>query len=487
MNFVDWYQVKDNSDILIVDKEIKKIEQYENQKFDYIYLDGTLENAEQIIKSENPNVDLIIFFKGLLKEDGTLFIAVDNKWGVKYLIGNKSEHCNNIYDSLKNEFNNGKLFSKNELEKIIEKSGFINKKYYYPLPNYKIPNVIFTDEFLPDKSNSKLNYNVIYDENSLILQDEINLLKIFIEENKFTKFTNSYIIELSNKEIDEDVKYYSFNNMRKEDYSLILKMKNEYVEKYPRTEKAMQHIKNINKNSQKLKELGFNIAEENESENIVKSRFIDLESLDKQIVSAIDSMEISKAYKLIDNWYEYISKRLKANEEGIVKEGFIDLVFENTFYDNQKEEYIFFDQEWYKEDIPIKFILFRAIKNLYQYNPRIETELPQKQILERFELVECSEKFSQKEEEFQKEIIDEEKQKFYAKQYDYKITSEEVQKIIKDVKKLDKDNVELIGEIKRLDERVREQDNIIIKQQNEIVNLNKTMFQKIKEKILKNN
>ena len=484
-NFTDWYKIENNASVLVIDKEVKDLEQYKNNKYQYIYLNGTLENAKQIMQTENSYIDLIKFFKELLTDDGSLFLAVDNKWGVKYISGNKSEHCNNIYDSLRNEFKTGKLFSKNELDKIVEETGFLYKKYYYPLPNYQKPNVIFTDKFLPDKNNSKLNYNVIYDENSLVLQDEVILLKIFIEEGKFTKFTNSYIIELSNKEIKDDVKYYSFNNMRKDKYSLILRMKDEYVEKTPKNKEALQHIKNINKNSKKLKDLGFNIAEEDTMENMVKSKFINLELLDKQIVRAIENKQNDLVYQLIDDWYEYISKKLQTSNNGIVKDGFIDLVFENTFYNPIDKNYIFFDQEWYQENVPIKFILYRAINNLYEHNPRIKEKLSKQVLIEKYGLNENIDEFIEREKKLQDEIIDKEKQQYYSKQYEYKITSEEIQKIIKDVKKLDKDNVELIGEIKRLEEKTKKQDEKIERQKNIIKNLNKTTVEKIKEKFFR--
>ena len=449
-NFTNWYEIKNNSNVLIIDKVIDNIEEYKNKKYDYIYLNGTLENAKQIMNSENSEIDLINFFKSLLQEDGKLFIAVDNKLGVRYLSGNKSEHCNNIYDSLKNDFCNGKLFSKTELDKIIEKIGFKYNRYYYPLPNYKNINIIFTDEMLPSKNDSKINYNVVYDEGSLVVKDEISILKTFIEEEQFVKFTNSYIIELSNSEIDKKVKYYSFNNMRKDKYSLILKMKDDYVEKYPKTDEAILHIRNIKNNSKKLKELGFNVAEEINEEDIIKSRFINMQTLDKQIVNSIEQGQEDIAYGLIDNWYKYIIEKLKINEDEIVEDGFIDMTFENTFFDSENNEYILFDQEWYEKNIPIKFIIMRAIKNLYEYNPNIEKRIPIKILLEKYNLLEYVEEFNKREKVFQEDVRDKEKENFYAKQYDYKITSEEIKKIIQDIKKLDKDNVELIEEIKRL-------------------------------------
>lgn len=458
-NFTDWYEVNNDSNVIVVDKMIENIENYKNKKYDYIYLNGTLENANQIIHSKNPEKDLINFFKDLLNKNGKLFIAVDNKLGVKYLAGDKSEHCNNIYDSLKNEFSNGKLFSKTELDNIIEETEFTYKRYYYPLPNYENISAIYTDEMLPSKNDSKINYNIVYDKGSLIVKDEISLLKTFIQEGQFVNFTNSYIIELSNNEINKDIRYYGFNNMRKEKYSLILKMKDDYVIKYPKTEEAIQHIRKIKSNSMKLKDLGFNIAEELTEEDIVKSRFINVESLDKQIVNAMEQEKYDKAYELIDNWYKYLNKKLEINQEGIVKDGFIDLTFENTFYDSKNNEYIFFDQEWYEENVPIKIILIRAIKNLYAYNPNIEKKISIKDVFEKYALNEYMDEFIQREKKLQEDVIDIEKKEFYGKQYDYRITSEEIKKIIEDIKRLDRDNVELIKEIKRLENSMQKKEN----------------------------
>lgn len=476
MNFTDWYEIEENAKVLKVDKNIENLDSYNDEKFDYIFLDGCLENANKIIKSEEPYIDFLKFFKEKLNQNGTLLIAVDNAFGVKYMVGNKSEHCNKIYDSLKKEFKQGELFTKKELDKLIENLDFKYNRYYYPLPDYKQPNAIFTDEYLPDENNSKINYNIIYNENSLIVQDELNLLKILIQENKFIEFTNSYIIELSNKEIDKKTKYYSFNNMRKDKYALILKMNDNYVTKKPANNEAIEHIKNIDKNVLKLKELGFNIAEEKSDGNQIKSEFIKLELLDKHIIKLIDLNEKEKVYHLIDDWYKYISDKLNVNEQGIIKDGFIDLVFENTFYDEEKKEYIFFDQEWYKENIQIKFILYRAISNLYAHNPNIETKILKTEIFERYDINESD--FKGQEEEFQKEVIDEEKREFYSKQYKYKISSEELLQIIKDVKKLDVDNVELLKAIKDLNEEIKKRDKTI----EEL--LNKSITYKIK-KIIK--
>lgn len=471
MNFTKWYEAKENSKILILEKEELNFEKYKNQKYDYIYLNGTIEYM---------SIDQIKLVKQLLNDEGTLFIAVDNKIGVKYIVGDKSKHCNKIYDSLKGNFEKGKLYTKNELDKIIQELGFKYYRYYYPLPNYERPSMIFTDKYLPNKNSSKINYNVIYDEESLIVQDEINLLKVFTEENKFTEFTNSYIIELSNTPIDENVKYYSFNNMRKDKYSLILKMKDTYVEKIAENKEAIEHINNINRNSKLLKQLGFNVAEEDE-EGIVKSKLIKLKQLDEYIINLLEENKINEVYEIIDDWYRNIQEKLKPDEKGFIENGFIDMVFENIFYNEQEKTYILFDQEWYKENIPIKFIIYRSINNLYAHNPKIESIIPQNEMLKHYNIK--KDEYKKQEEQIQNEVIDTKKQEFYSKQYNFMINSEELKQIIQDVKKLNKDNIELLEGVKELREKIKHKDEIITQQKQLLEEpLKNKIIRKIKEK-----
>ena len=42
-----------------------------------------------------------------------------------------------------------------------------------------------------------------------------------------------------------------------------------------------------------------------------------------------------------------------------IKDGLWDLTFQNTFYKDKK--YFFYDQEWYEENIPVEYIMYRTI------------------------------------------------------------------------------------------------------------------------------
>lgn len=88
-----------------------------------------------------------------------------------------------------------------------------------------------------------------------------------------------------------------------------------------------------------------------------------------------------------------------------VKNGYIDLSFENIFCE---DEYLFYDQEWYFENIPLEFILYRAINNLYTYNgSKIEKKLKKEDMLKKFNLEDFTLYFEQLEKHIQKEILNE--------------------------------------------------------------------------------
>ena len=100
----------------------------------------------------------------------------------------------------------------------------------------------------------------------------------------------------------------------------------------------------------------------------------------------VDFTNIEHTYEMIDNWYKFIQEKLHPDNRGIVKDGFLDLVFENTFYNKETNQYIFFDQEWYEKNVPIKYILYRAISNFYEHNLRINEKLKQEELYKKYNI-----------------------------------------------------------------------------------------------------
>lgn len=194
---------KENLELIIGNFNDIKFE----KKFDYITLIGVLEYAPLYTNSNNPFEDFLKTIKSLLKDDGKLLIAIENQFGMKYFSGVEEDHTNKIYDGITGYENKKgiRTFGKNELKEILQKSGYTYTKFYYPMPDYKLPNIIFSDEYLPNEENIK-NYNpYLSNEGSEAQYDEKEAYKDIIKNKQFDFFANSFFIEASQKEINTKV------------------------------------------------------------------------------------------------------------------------------------------------------------------------------------------------------------------------------------------------------------------------------------------
>ena len=87
----------------------------------------------------------------MLKPNGKLLIAIENKYGLKYWCGAREDHTAIPFDGL-NQYilsKTAQTFSRQELADLVKNAGFENSFFYYPLPDYKFPQVIYSDEYLP--------------------------------------------------------------------------------------------------------------------------------------------------------------------------------------------------------------------------------------------------------------------------------------------------------------------------------------------------
>lgn len=178
-----------------------------NKKFDYITLIGVLEYAPLYTGTDNPFEDFLKQIKKLLKDDGKLLIAIENQFGMKYFSGAPEDHTGKIFDGIIGYENKNRIrtFGKQELTSLLSKTGFKNTKFYYPLPDYKLPNIIFSDDYLPNKETIKEYTPYLSGKNLTVEYDEKEAYLDIIKNNMFDFFANSFFIEASEKEIETQV------------------------------------------------------------------------------------------------------------------------------------------------------------------------------------------------------------------------------------------------------------------------------------------
>ena len=121
------------------------------KEYDLVTLIGVLEYAPTFYKNCKSAEDACLsMLKGAfsaVKSDGFLILAIENKLGLKYWSGCREDHTGKFFDSVQDypSKNTPVTFSKKELTTLLKEAGFKFIEYYYPFPDYKLPNVIVRD------------------------------------------------------------------------------------------------------------------------------------------------------------------------------------------------------------------------------------------------------------------------------------------------------------------------------------------------------
>jgi len=166
-----------------------------DEKFDYVTLIGVLEYAIYYISSGSPFVDLLKKAKSYLKPGGKLFVAIENKFGIKYWSGASEDHTGHPFDGINgyDGVDRVRTFSKPGLEEVLKEAGFKNLEFYYPLPDYKLPLEIYSDRWLPGHYPVSGN-TPNYDRDRLILFNEEKAMNELIQDGQFEYFANSFLV-----------------------------------------------------------------------------------------------------------------------------------------------------------------------------------------------------------------------------------------------------------------------------------------------------
>lgn len=426
-NIISWYPIENTDKVLQVGansqilNELKSksntvtlvdsIRESENLKYDYIVILDNIENIEQSIELAAKR----------LTEKGKILLLMKNKFGMKYFSGEK---YNDLTPFSSLVTSNDNIFSCSKIKDILNNLN-LKYKFYYPLPDYDITNVIYTDEFMPSNDSIDARVLTFCDEDELILFSQRDAYKQIIKQDKnmFSFFANSYFIEISNKENFENIRYVSYGVTRKKEYRIKTVIEKEFAYKSANCKEAEKHILNIAKNIEILNNSGIDCLDKCENNTIISKYLENAKSYDQILIEEYDkngldsTIEKIKEFKIkiidklqskIDNEYETvfekynvnISQELK-NKLTFTKNGIIDLIFQNCLV---KDDVIYsYDQEWYEENVPLEFILYRAIFYF--------TELKKKQninvIYDKLKLTEYLEIFEELENKIQKNIVDE--------------------------------------------------------------------------------
>ena len=144
-------RTRDLENVLVISE---KFDDFKTElKFDYITLIGVLEYSNLYSLAENPHQEVLRRCFELLKPDGNLIIAIENKLGLKYFAGANEDHVGIPMFGLENRYTSKSVrtFGKYELKKLLFAAGFEESIFSVPLPDYKLTTSVISERGLGDK------------------------------------------------------------------------------------------------------------------------------------------------------------------------------------------------------------------------------------------------------------------------------------------------------------------------------------------------
>ena len=417
-NIIKWYPINDDDEILEIDCDKAIVDYLKNNskmltssKIDNLNnIDSKFDKVVIIGKSSLKIFDNLETVKRLLKDDKSkLLMAFPNKYGMKYFAGDGFEEEETSYTSITSQESG--LLSYFSVKEKLDEAG-LKYKFYYPMPDYKLTNVIYSDKLLPDSDSVDARILTYCKDGKILNFSEREAFKVALNENKelFKFFANSFFVEVSKNESFEDIKYVSYGITRKAKYRIRTVVRENNVLKYSNQDESKEHIEKIRKNIEILEKNNITTVDKYVP-NYVDSKYLPgRKTFDEVLMEEYNSNGIDSTIKLMNEFKTEILEKFEKCENTaktvfekynvdislklkdkmhFIKDGLIDLIFQNCLV-KDGVKYIY-DQEWYEENVPVEFIMYRCIKYF--------TELTQKESIDKLytelnihEFIDCFEK-----------------------------------------------------------------------------------------------
>ena len=359
-----------------------------DEKFDYVTLIGVLEYSASYINAPHPFETMLQKAKSYLKPNGKLIIAIENKYGLKYWAGAAEDHTGLLFSGIQN-YNSAetvRTFSKGTLNQMLKDAGFQTNAFYYPMPDYKLPSEIYSEDYLPKPGNLR-NISTAYDRDRYKLFDEEKTFDALCEDNLFEEFANSFLVISSLEETKDNLKktlYAKYTRIRNPKFQTVTRIIEEnqlkYVEKAALTSAAKEHIQSFKQKAQSLDKLYQNIRPCKVVTNGNTAQFDyfagttmgallekDMQTPDNLIIhinNCLENIYSFPAEQLIKFYpseqFESIFGQYKELENCIAVCGAdLDMNFDNFIIQNNNIYAI--DYEWvFDFPIPVEYIKFRT-------------------------------------------------------------------------------------------------------------------------------
>ncbi|NOY16499.1 MAG: class I SAM-dependent methyltransferase [Gammaproteobacteria bacterium] len=173
------------------------------QTYDAVFLIGVLEYARRFCPGAADDraavLEILAAVQESLLPDGVVITAIENRLGLKYLMGASEDHYGVPYIGVHRYLDSAGIRTYDHAEwlSILDDAGYNSNVFLAPFPDYKIPTVVLHEEFLNDPSAAThLRGSVSRDYLRALNSDfdEYLFWQACVQNGSLLKFANAYLI-----------------------------------------------------------------------------------------------------------------------------------------------------------------------------------------------------------------------------------------------------------------------------------------------------
>lgn len=378
------------------------------ERYDYIVVESpvnTQYDLEQLLDKANP----------FLKETGRLLFVSENRFGMKYWCGVPDPIKQQPFAGIRGR-SDQRLMTRQDLINALEMNKHVGGwNLYYPFPDCKLPQAIYTDSYLPQASvrDRVIPYYTEDQRKTLVcLENEIS--DELIANKVFHIFANSFLVECSPKAFQAETIFAALSTDRGNEHGFATVITNHgTVQKKVLHPEGIPALELIQENSRNLETHGVGCVPGTLLKDSIEMSFVSGSSL-IEYLKFLYIHEKNKVEDVFDNLYHNIlisSEQIpfsqcalrdrdltEQNAGPILQKAYIDMISYNCFEVDGK--LLFYDQEFVRECYPAKYVLFRALRYTYIYIPEADSIIPLQYFKEKYDLTNIWQAFEREESRF---------------------------------------------------------------------------------------
>lgn len=345
------------------------------QKFDAIACIGVFEYSGSFVKSDTPYRTVLRYFDDMLVENGVLILAIENQFGLKYFNAADEDHWGAPYTGIEGYHrhpNSVRTFGQKELTSLVSEN-FRDIRYFYPYPDYKLPDLIVADDFLRSGEAGEMISQVRsrdYTSNRTANFEEAATVLELAKNDLLAPMANSFILVAGKQEI-RGVEFaqeaIAFSSNRARPFGTVTRV-------HRRADIGLTVNKALIDGSDFAQNGSLSLAN-------CSSPWANGLSLQTLLMARCASRTENSAvaFEAARSWLEALrSDAVNRDGRDFLPGGHIDSIWGN-FYPNDVTA-SFIDREWsWNSEIPLNALVIRAV---YTFLTRLEDASPRAAILE---------------------------------------------------------------------------------------------------------